>query len=327
MTNALMFLALCLFFTGFRADAETFRTVIESNIEVSPEKPAGNSVSVGINSSVIITLGSETRFLRGVEIEITSPQNWLVHRGAIGISVYNNINPQTSHGITDIEANRTAFEPLPARLQTIYQIPVRQSHGLRTTTTVTVLPAVAQLSTFPILFRMMPVIKGISEELENMNFNLTVRPIISDEGVIRLIPRYPPQLRNRPFTVLIDDNLIVNTSEQIVLKEGEHHLVILSDDYRNESRRFVVERAKVNDLIIELHDPTPILILEAPQNAVIYLDNVRIQQNRESVTVEPGIHEIKFQIGDYTITRNLNVQRGKTYRISLAVDLTIQEEN
>jgi len=327
MSGALIFLTVCLFFTGFHAEAEAFRTVIEGSIEVTPERPAGNSIPVGINSSVIITLGSEARFLRGIEIEITSPQNWLAHRGAIGISVYNNINPQTAHGITDIDASRTAFEPLPARLQTNYQIPVRQPHGLRTTTTVTVLPAVTQLSTFPILFRLMPVIKGISEELETMIFNLTVRPILSDIGAIRLIPRYPPQLRNRPFTVLIDDNLIVNTSEQIVLREGEHHLVILSDDYRNESRRFVVERAKVNDLIVELQDPTPILILEGPENAVIYLDNVRFQRNSEPVTVEPGLHEIRFQIGDYTITRNLNIQRGKTYRVALAIDLTIQEED
>ena len=327
MSRALIFLTVCLFLTGFYVEAEVFRTVVEGSIEVSSEKPAGNSVSVGINSSVIITLGSEARFLRGVEIEITSPQNWLAHRGAVGVSVYNNISPQTSHGITDMDASRTAFDPLPARLQTIYQIPVRQSHGLRTTTTVTVLPAVTQLSTFPILLRLMPVIKGISDELENMSFNLTVRPIISDEGAIRLVPRYPAQLRNRPFTVLIDDNVIANIVDQIVLREGEHHLVILSDDYRNESRRFVVERAKVNDLIIELHDPTPILILEGPQNAVIYLDNVIYQRNRDPVTVEPGVHEIKFQIGDYTITRNLNVQRGKTYRVSLAVDLTIQEED
>jgi len=327
MSAALIFLTVCLFLNGFHVEAEAFRTVVEGSIEVSSEKPAGSSVSVGINSSVIITLGSEARFLRGVEIEITSPQSWLAHRGAVGISVYNNINPQTLPGIADLESNRAAFEPLAARLQTTYQIPVRQSHGLRTTTSVTVLPAVVQLSTFPILFRMMPLIKGLSEELENMSFNLTVRPIISDEGAIRLVPRYPAQLRNRPFTVLIDDNLIVNIVDQIVLKEGEHHLVILSDDYRNESRRFVVERAKVNDLIIELQDPTPILMLEGPQNAVIFLDNVRFQRNRESVTVEPGVHEIKFQIGDYTITRNLNVQRGKTYRIALTVDLTIQEED
>jgi len=327
MSVALVFFTVCLFFAGFNVNAEVFRTVIEGTIEVSPDKPAGNSVTLGINSSVIITLGSEARFLRGIELEITSPQSWLAHRGAVGVSVHNNINAQTPSGVADMDANRAVFDPLPARLQTTYHLPVRQSHGLRTTTTVTVLPAVVQISAFPILFRMMPVIKGLSDDLETMSFNLTVRPIISDEGAVRLVPRYPPQLRNRPFTVLIDDNVIANTQEQIVLREGEHHLVILSDDYRNESRRFVVERAKVNDLIIELQDPTPILILEAPQNAVIYLDNVLFQRNRESVTVEPGMHEIKFQIGDYTITRNLNVQRGKTYRVALTVDLTIQEEN
>jgi hypothetical protein len=140
------------------------------------------------------------------------------------------------------------------------------------------------------------------------------------------VTRYPPQLSDKPFTVLIDDRVIGNISEQVVLREGEHHLVIVSDDYRNQSRRCVVERSKVTDLIIELEDPTPIIVFEAPQNAQIFLDNVRIPRNRESVTVEPGTHEVKFQVGDYTVTRTLNIQKGKTYRVALNVDLTIQED-
>jgi hypothetical protein len=160
-----------------------------------------------------------------------------------------------------------------------------------------------------------------------LTFNLTARPILSDEGAVRLIPRFPPQLRDRPFTVLVNDNIITNISEQIILREGEHHLVVLSDDYRNESRRFIVERAKVLDLIIELQDPTPIIIFEGPQNAQVFLNNVLVTHHREPVTVEPGTYEIRFHINDYTITRTLNVQRGKTYRVALAVDLTIQEED
>jgi hypothetical protein len=109
------------------------------------------------------------------------------------------------------------------------------------------------------------------------------------------------------------------------LKEGEHHLVVLSEDYRNESRRFVVERAKILDLIIELQDPTPLIIFEGPRNAQIFLDNVPVPRDREAVAVEPGIHEAKFLLDDYTVIKTLNVLRGKTYRVALAVDLTIQE--
>ena len=327
MSAAKILLAICLFFSTIRIDAEPFRTVITGSVEVNTERPSGETVSAGINSSLLITLGAETRFFRGLEIEITAPQTWLAYRGSLVMELYNNISPNTPAGIADIEGSQIAFEPLPGRLQIIYQIPIRQSHGLRTTTSVTVPAGVVLPSAFPVLFRLMPVVKGLSEELENISFNIAVRPIFSDEGAVRLITRYPPQLGNRPFTLLIDDNVISNISEQVVLREGEHHLVILSDDYRNESRRFIVERTKVTDLIVELQDPTPVIFFEGPQNAQIFLDNVRIPGNHEPVKVEPGTHEVRFQVGDYTLSQTLNVQRGKTYRVALNIDLAIEEED
>jgi len=325
--KAAILLSLCFVFFNVQLHAQPFRTTVEGSIEITPERPAGGSVTVGINSSVLISLGPESRFLRGVEIEITAPQAWLSYRGSLVIAAYNNLNPQTPVSISDVSGSQISLEPLASRLQIIYQLPIRQSHGLRTTTSINVLGGIALPSTFPVLLRLMPVIKGLNGELENMTFNLTARPILSDEGAVRLIFRYPPQLRNRPFTVLIDDNVISNISEQIILREGEHHLVILSDDYRNESRRFIVERAKATDLTVELTDTTPIIMFEGPQNAVIFLNNSRIPQNRTPVTVEPGSHEVKFQIGDYTVIQTINVQKGKTYRVSLTVDLTVQEED
>jgi hypothetical protein len=327
MRRAAILLVICFIFPNIVLHAESFRSVVEGSIEITPEKLSGGSVTVGINSSVILTLGPEARFLRGIEIGITAPQGWLQFRGSLVMVVYNNINPLPPNGVTDISGTQIALEPLASRLQIVYQLPVRQSHGMRTTTSVTALQAITLPSTFPIVLRIMPVIKGLSSELENMTFNLTAKPILSDEGAIRIIPRYPAQLRNRPFTVLIDDNVIANISDQIILREGEHHLVILSDDYRNESRRFVVERAKVIDLAIELHDPTPVIVFESPQNAIIYLNNTRITRNNEPVTVEPGIHEVRVQVGDYTVIQTINVQKGKTYRVALAVDLTVLEED
>ena len=307
--------------------AESFRTVVEDNVEVTSAIAATETSAIGINSSLLITLGGEKRFLRGIEIEVSAPQAWPSYRNFLAMSVYNKLNLQTASGITDIEGSRIAFEPLPAKIQIVYQIPLLQSHGLRTTPYITVPTSIIPAETFPVLFRLMPVAKGITDELEAMTFNIIVRPILSDEGAVRLVTRYPPQLRGKPFTILIDDQLVENIGEQQFLKEGEHHLVILSEDYRNESRRFVVERAKVLDLTVELHDPTPLIIFEGPENAKIFLNNTPIPQNREPVMAEPGLHEAKFQIGDYTLIKTLNVQRGKTYRVSLDIDLNIHEED
>ena len=172
----------------------------------------------------------------------------------------------------------------------------------------------------------MQAAKGLPDEFERLRFILVARPILSDEGAVRLIPRFPPQLSGRPFTVLINDNVIPNISEEIVLREGENHLVVLSDDYRNISSRFIVDRSRVTDLIIDLQDPAPIIVFEGPANAQIFLNNSLVRR-RDPITVEPGTYEVRFHVGDYTVIRTLNVQRGKTYRVALAVDLTIQEED
>jgi len=327
MPRAKISLAIFLLFSiYYRLQAESFRTVVNGSVDVSAGQ-TDTVIPIGINSAVIINLSGDTRFLRGIEIEISAPQSWLPYRGSLVMIMYNKINPQTADGITDMDGSRIAFEPLPSRLRIIYHIPIRQQHGLRTTTSVTVPTNIIQPASFPIVFRLMQISKGLPDDFENITFNFTARPIISDEGAVRIIPRYPSQLRNKPFTVLIDDNVIPNISEQVFLREGEHHLVVLSEDYRNESRRFVVERAKVIDLTIELQDTSPIIVFEGPQNAQIYLNNNLIPRGRDSVTVEPGQHEVKFNVGDYTITRTLNIQRGKTYRVSLAVDLTVQEDD
>lgn len=314
----------------FGLHANSFRTVIENNITVTTDNLRGVTAQLGLNGSVVINLGDERRFFRGIELELSAPQNWLRYRNSIAMEIHNNLTIQTSPGgarinaAADVTGNRIASEALPNRLRMVYHIPMRTAHGLRTTPYATVPSPVIAVNSFPIIFSLSPLTKVITSDLENMRFNLTVRPILSDEGAVRLITRFPASLPGRPFTVLINDDVISDISQQVVLREGEHHLVVLSEDYRNISRRFLIERGRVHDLIIELQDTTPILIFEGPQNANIFLNDSPVN-SMESVAVEPGLHEIKYQMGDYTIVKTLNVQRGRSYRIALTVDILIQE--
>jgi hypothetical protein len=321
--------------------AEDFRVQPQGLLEVSPE---GAALSIPYNGSVLITLGEDRRFFRGIEVELDAPAGWLSYRGSLAVSLYSELESLpagegedtglagfAAGQVLDLRGNKFFSDPLPGKLQTVYQIPLRPGHGLRSSPYVLVPSVLAPPSAFPILFRLSPVIKGIGEELENMRFRLSVRPILGDEGAVRLHFRYPPQLPRRPFTLLVDDLVIDQigqigqtgqTGEELLLKEGEHHLLILSDDYRNENRLFLVERARVLDLNIELQDPTPLLIFEGPEQTMVFLDDLPVEG---SVPVEPGTHEVRFQVSDYTIARTIRVEKGKTYRIALTVDVEISE--
>jgi hypothetical protein len=320
----LCIVVVCLF--GFRLEAEPLRALIAGVNEVSLDNPEGSVVPLSYVSTALIVLTGDTRFFRAIQLELSAPQSWLFYGGSLAAAIYGDLNKVPEPGVADLEARQLSFEPLPNKIQIIYQIPLRSGHRLKTSPYATVLTGAAPAS-FPLLFRLMPVIKGISEEIENMAFNLLVKPILSDEGAVKLSFRYPEQLPGRPFTVLIDDEVIDKPGEERLLKEGEHNLVILSEDYRNQSRRFLVERAKILDLSVELQDPTPLILFEYPEGARIFVDNLPVPNPQSPHAVEPGLHELRFQVSDYSIIRPITVQKGKTYKVALSVDVNISESN
>jgi hypothetical protein len=319
--------ALITLFLPLSLKAESLRVFIVDSTEVSLEASGGKSIPLSYTDSALIFLDKDPRFFRAVELEFTTPQSYLPYQGSLAIAVYADLNGIPEPGIADIQARQILFEPIPNKILSIYQIPLRQAHGLRTSPYATVLPEAVFPSSFPVLFRVLPVIKGLSEDIEAMRFSLQVKPLLGNEGAVRLIPRYPENLRDRPFTVLIDDLVVENPGEERMLKEGEHHLVILSNDYRNENRVFIVERGKTLNLTITLQDPTPLVIFEAPENALVFFDNLLIVSPGSPRPVEPGLHEVKFQLSDYSIVKSLAVQKGKTYRVSMAVDVQVSESD
>jgi len=306
--------------------AETFRTLVAGKIDLSVDDADGQSLELSYIDSVVVRFKQGSRFIRGVELELKVPQGYLKYRGSLALAFYSDLKDAPEPGVADVSAQRAGFTPLPNKLQTIYQIPIRTDAGLKTSPYVAIPTGVVLPDAFPLLVRLMPVIKGLSEEIEQMRFYLNVKPILSDEGAVRVQFRYPEQLKSRPFTMLIDDAVVANPSEEHLLKEGDHHLAIVSDDYRNESRRFNVQRGKVLELPVELQDPTPLLIFEGPENSTVYFDGQKIVDYSAAIPTEPGEHQVRFQVGDYSIVKPLVIRKGRTYRIALTIDVTVTEK-
>ncbi|MDR0378017.1 MAG: hypothetical protein LBH70_09520 [Spirochaetaceae bacterium] len=311
----------------FPLEAESLRVSIAGSTEVVLGDSEKQPIPLSYTDSALIRMDEDSRFFRAVEVEFMTPQNYLPYQGSLALEVYADLNAVPDTKVADIEARRIFFEPIPNKILNVYQIPIKQGHGLKTSPYVTVLPETVFPPSFPVLFRVVPTIKGVREEIEAMRFSLRVKPILGTEGAVRLIPKYPENLRDRPFTVHIDDMVIENPNEELMLKEGEHHLVILSNDYRNENRVFVIERGKTLELTIALQDPTPRVIFEAPETARIFFDDHLVVSRETSMPAAPGVHAVKFELSDYSIVKSLTVQKGKTYRVSMAVDVQISEND
>lgn len=304
--------------------AETFRTIIAGKIDISPDNPEGSSLTLSFVDSALIRLEGDRRFLRGVELDLRVPQQYFKYRGSVAAAFYAPIRQEPAAGVADLNAERVGFELVPNKLQTVFHLPTRQNHGLKASPYASIPSGVLLPGSFPVLFRLLPVIKGLPEELESLRFQLHARPILSDEGALKLSLRFPEKLKDKPFTVLVDD-AVVDPARELLLIHGEHSLAVLSDDYRNESRRFVVERAKTLELTIELQDPTPLVRIEAPENARVFFDDQPVADPRNPFPAEPGEHTVRFVVGDYSVVKPITVRKGRTYRVALSVDVSVDE--
>jgi hypothetical protein len=78
---------------------------------------------------------------------------------------------------------------------------------------------------------------------------------------------------------------------------------------------------------VGLQDPTPYVSIEAPGNTQLFFDGVLLADHKTPFPTEPGIHEIRFQVGDYSVVKPFTVRKGKQYRLALNIDVTITEND
>jgi hypothetical protein len=297
--------------------AETVRAMSAERLVVDTSEEKTLTAAFSENQGVILDVDGDTRFLRGLEIEITIPS--AVAHNAVAVSFYRDIKEV---GKDEWEGTPVYTEPLAGKIAAVYHVPFRPNAGFRRTPYVSLLSEPIEETAFPVLLRV--TLAKVSSE-ENVLFHLSVKAVHGDEGVVKLTLRYPQLLRDKPVSVLIDDEVVENVADPQFLREGEHQLLVISEDYRTESRRFLVDRGKTTEIAITLKDTMPLLLFEAPDRALIFINNKRVITTSAPYPIVPGTYDIKIQVSDYTIIKTVQVQKGKTYRIAFTMDLSVSE--
>ncbi|HET7839690.1 MAG TPA: hypothetical protein VFL04_08015, partial [Rectinemataceae bacterium] len=268
----------------------------------------------------------DSPFIQGMEIELKVPAAVMAVPGGFAYELWRRVDPAPEKSRFGYRGERIITQMLPARAGLVIQVPIRKDHSLKSGPYATLVPVVVEAKDFPFLFKLLAVSKGFSSEVENAQFQVRVRPILTDEGALSIRLRYPEgQAEKSPVAITVDDRK-VEASGPLLLKAGVHRLHIASDNYREENRSFTIEQGKALELVVELQDTTPVLLIEAPDSAVVLLDGQRLDHvAKPQIQVEAGEHSATCRIGDYTITRKFTAYRGKTYHLVLAIDLQVQE--
>ncbi len=306
---------------------ETFR--IHKTIPVEMPETGSITVRAGINDALAITLPGDTTFLQGIELDIRIPDVLSRYYGSVAYSLYTNLTPMPTADTINYTGTREMIDTIPGRLSLNLILPLTEPNTIRKNPYSIVLPTVYSLNSSVVFFRFQLVMKGIPEDYEWETFAVTVKPVYTDKGRLTLRVQYPVdeggQVLERPYTVFIDESLVLLEDQTLILDAGSHHLSIVSDHYRNETRTFTVEPAKTTELNIPLRDIAPTLQLVAPANTIVFLDGEEIPYTKEPIVISPGDHTIRFVVGDYETVKTIQAVNGRSYVINLSLDVDVTE--
>ena len=318
----------CLFAAAFLlslniVSAETFR-VRQTHVADMRKEVSVHTAQLGFNDALAITLPDETQFLKGIELEFKLPSDMLVYKHCIGFSFYTNVSPVPDENTFDFTGKRIYINTLPARLSMVLQIPFSENHSIEETPYATLMPYSIVEGSSTVFLRLQPITKLLPENVEDLVFEVSVKPLFSDEGVFELSLVYPDK-EHKGIAVFIDEKPVTNYEKPIKLAAGMHYLAVTSEHYRTEVRTFAIDQAKTTKLEVQLRDTSPSLVITAPENASVFIDGVPASWGDKPITVQPGEHTVKFVIGDYEVSKAVTAINGKTYNISVSFDVQITE--
>lgn len=308
--------------------AENFR-VMEMHEAVLAADGSKSVISAGINDGIKILLPEDRRFIQGIQIDLHIPKVIASLRDSVALTMWSQCEQGASN--IDFKGNKVYLDTVPPKLSQTLNLEFN-GRSVRKDPYATVIPYAVQEDDGSIVLRFQLAMKGVPADVFDAMFEVEVKAILSNEGLFSLDFTYPDDevpavdtSEEAPLLVYIDETLCENYGG-IILPQGIHHLSVISENYRNEVRTFSIEQAKETMLTVDLKAVTPELYLVAPETAVVYLDDVLVENRDEKQLISTGNHVVRFVLADYELSKYFEAVSGRTYTLSLSVSLEIVEE-
>ena len=282
------------------------------------------SLTIGYNDAIAFSIKSDCFFLEGIELEIKQDSISMSYPNSIAYTLYTDISPNPSKHYSDYSAKKISTALLPNRFSHILRIPIKKNYTFKQIKNGEIIPYTSKVATEPFMLRLNPVMKGLPDNFEQASFTVIARPLLIAEGGLKIKLQFPEK-EPKPVTVQLNNEYLTQFDAVQLLLPGTYSVNVSSDAYRTEIRSCIIERGKITQLEIQLKSITPLLHIQAPENAAVYLDGQEITLSKAPLPIAVGVHTVVFKMGTYELTRQITVEEGKTYEMTMTMDVLLQE--
>jgi hypothetical protein len=313
------------------AFGQNIRGLLVEQLRVRVDTAYEKTVAIALDEMAALSLDSDSRFLRGLRLELHLSNLLKQHFDSFGLAVYCRVEPEPRKGVFSYRGERILFQPLPYLNRMQVTLPLGTGEDLEPAAEGSLrLRTPLAREDFPILVEVLPLTKGIPDTVAESKFFLTVRPVVAHRGLLQLALHYPEGSEGEPLALYLDERELAAAEAQslktgLELPSGLHRLRAASHAFHEVNSSFTVEPGKSSLLEVQLERLATLLTIEAPQSAEVFLDGQRLTA-LAGLSIEEGAHQVRVKVGDYSVSRKFSAQRGRHYHLSCVFDIIVNED-
>jgi hypothetical protein len=283
------------------------------------------SLPVHLEDNWGIVLGEDYEFLRGVEIRVDLPKEVSLYTGTYAVFVYKKVNPTPEVNKTSYQGSLLFFKVVEERRRLFIQIPLGSSSGFTNAPDTYIHKTPLAASDFPLLFAVLPIMKGIPEQAMKALFHAEVHPLFKNMG--KLLISLPDEESPGPeIRVFVDEKAQTYAAKGILLEPGVRKVRVEKPGFASFDASIGIERGQTAVLKVSFPVKQTSLRINAPSGTRAFLDGKAIALENMEIPVEAGEHTLSMKLGDYQTSKRFSVETGRTYSVSLYLDIFINED-
>jgi len=278
-----------------------------------------------LDSFVNLDYPDQGQLLKGIEIIFLFPSAMTEFRNNYIFQLFNALQPEPEEGQRSYQAQRLSQEILPPLNQFSYILPLEAGAGFRSTRGTSIHSPVLRESQFPLVLTVTTLSKDLPGPQENIHYEVSYRPILSDQGALRLVlPGISPE--NRALLVMSLNGNPMELNGVHRLNPGFYDLELHGGPYRTVQQRIAIEPGEVHTVELVLESQSPFLTTELPSEFLILVNGV--PWDRDAITELPlefGVQQIQILLGERQWNQTLEVTRGTRYILDIQPEWQTQD--
>lgn len=325
-TRLAVITVLFLILSAFPASSENIRGKVINNININDasDTPVAE-FRMNIEDIFAVTLDPDSVFIKGYEVEIRMSSELRKYGNSFAFIIYSGTSPEINNGIGTYYGAKYDSVILPETARYFIRIPYREKLDTEKDPYTTVFSKLTSDSSYPMMFTILPMMKGFPSSLYSSNFDIRVSPIFHESGILNLEIKVPEGL-DESLTELLLDGSKTAIKKEYKLASGEHSLEISIPGGKSINRNFTITAGAGSVIKAEIEKLESKATINVPENTIVYMDGEKLELSDGNVmNIEPGEHLVLFKIGDYKISKKFEIQPGKDCKISLFLDIFVEE--